>query len=94
MRSRERELARAAHMLTGRAARATRATWRGNVESVNADGSANVTLPNGASIKVQPSNLFDFSDGQSVTLLRTGRQYEAMGPSAFQGGLGAPFDDS
>lgn len=92
MRSSEREIARAMSMISGRAARATRATWRGNVDTVNEDGSANVKLPNGGVIKVQPSNLFDFTDGQSVTLLRTGSQYEAMGPSAYQGGLGAPFD--
>ena len=89
---RERQLARAASMMAARAARQTRATWRGNVSSVNADGSALVKLPNGGIIKVQPSNLFEFADGQSVSLLRNGPQFEALGPSAYQGGLGAPFD--
>ena len=90
--SRDRQLARAASIISARAARQTRATWRGNVDSVNGDGSANVTLPNGGVIKVQPSNLFDFADGQSVSLLRTGSQFEVLGPSAYQGGLGSPFD--
>lgn len=89
-----RDIARAAVEISARAARQTRATWRGNIQSgdVQSDGSAHVTLPNGAKIKVDPSNLFTFSAGQSLALLRNGGQYEAQGPSAYSGGLGAPYD--
>lgn len=88
-----RNIARAAKMIAHQEARRTRATWRGNVDSVNSDGSAQVTLPNGGEIKVASSNLFTFSDGQSVTLLRNrSNLFEALGPSGYQGGLGSPYD--
>lgn len=88
-----RDIARAAINISARTARQTRATWRGNIEdgNVQSDGSAHVTLPNGAVIKVSPSNLFTFSAGQSLTMFRNGGQYEAAGPSAYSGGLGAPY---
>lgn len=95
MRNRDyRNLARAASTIAGRAARLTRATWRGNCTEVLEDGSAIVQVPNGAKLKIDPSNLFSFSTGQSVALLRAGNQYEVLGASAYQGGLGAPYDES
>lgn len=59
--------------------------------SLNEDGSANVTLPNGGTTKVAANSLFEFAAGQSIVLWRTGNNYEAMGPSAYPGGRGAPF---
>lgn len=88
---RARDIARAARRIARREARESRATWRGNVKSVNSDGSAQVTLPSGAEIKIYPSNLFPFNTDTSVTLLRTGRGFEVLGPSAYQGGLGSPY---
>ena len=87
-----RDIARAGLAGAYRAARATRATWRGNVSAINPDGSAQVKLPNGGVVKIYPTNLFAFSTDQSVTLLRAQGKFEVLAPSAYQGGLGSPFE--
>jgi hypothetical protein len=88
----DRDAARAALIFSHQAARQTRATTRGNVDSVNSDGSAIVTLRSGAKVKVYSSNLFEFSKDESLTLVQRGGLYEALGPSGYQGGLGSPYD--
>lgn len=91
---RPRDIARAISQASAEAAEETRALDRGNVDSVAEDGRATITLSSGAKIKVRPNNLFAFSENESVTLLRRRGQFQAMAPSAFQGGTGAPFDPS
>lgn len=88
----ERDLARAVVDISAMHARATRAYGRGNVSEVLEDGRAVVELPNGAKIIARPTPGFEFSTQQSVSLRRGG--WEATNASPWQGGKGAPFDES
>lgn len=87
----DRHIARAASDIMYQAARETRATGRGNVSSVNEDGSAVVILPNGGTTTIQPVSQYQFARGQSLVLFRTGNNFEAAGPSGYSGGRGASF---
>lgn len=85
------DTARAIRFRVDSMARQTSANIRGVVDSVNADGTAIVTLPLNGKVKIPRSGLFDFSPGQSVVIIRHGNNWEAASPSAYGGGLGAPF---
>lgn len=89
-----RDVARAAKQILGYEARRTRATTRGNVQSVNADGTAQVIFSNGGVHKVSPRFGQTFSEKTSVALVRTGNGWEVLDLSAYAGGLGSPFDAS
>lgn len=88
----DRDLARAVNTLVHQAARQTRATTRGNVDTVNEDGSAEVILPNGGVATIQPTQQRQFAPGQSIVLFRTGNNYEMAGASGYSGGKGALFE--
>ena len=85
-------LAQSLNRIASSTARESRAIFRGNVETIEEDGSANVRLPNGGLINLQPSILVQFSLQQPVAMLRAGNGFEILTQSAYYGGLGAPID--
>lgn len=86
-----REVGRFVGHASDQAARDTAAIRRGHVDSIRADDRPIILLSNGAKILGRKSQLFDVSENQAVTMTQNGNRLEILAPSAFGGGLGAPF---